>query len=64
MFLTQKVPTGPETWSVWDEPQRGTPALLDEGDLPAIDASGCLFCRKVDAHSALYGILERRWLED
>ena len=51
-------------FSVWDEPQRGTPALLEEGDLPAIDASGCLFCRKVDAHSALYGILERRWLED
>ena len=51
-------------FSIWDEPERGTPALLTEEDLPAIDASGCLFCRKVDAHSALYEQLERRWLSE
>ena len=49
-------------FSVWDEPERGTPALLDERDLPAVDASGCLFCRKVNADSALYETLEARWL--
>ena len=48
-------------FSIWDDPQRGTPAVLDEGDLPAIDASGCLFCRKVEADSRLYSILESRW---
>ena len=51
-------------FSVWDEPQRGTPALLDAGDLPRVDASGCLFCRKVNPGSALYETLERRWLGD
>ena len=49
-------------FSIWDEPQRGTPALLDEGDLARIDASGCVFCRKVKTGSALYETLERRWL--
>ena len=49
-------------FSIWDEPQRGTPALLDARDLPAIDASGCVFARKVEAGSALYEQLERRWL--
>ena len=49
-------------FSVWDEPERGLPALLDAGDLPAIDASGCLLARKVDADTALYEALERRWL--
>ena len=51
-------------FSIWDEPQRGTPALLDADDLPRIDASGCLFCRKVNAGTPLYEALERRWLGD
>ena len=51
-------------FSIWDEPERGTPALLEERDLPAIDASGCVFCRKVNAGTALYETLERRWLGD
>ena len=51
-------------FSIWDEPERGTPALLEERDLPAIDASGCVFCRKVNAGTALYETLERRWLCD
>lgn len=49
-------------FSIWDQPERGLPALLDENDLAAIDHSGCVFCRKVNADSALYEILERRWL--
>ena len=49
-------------FSIWDEPRRGLPALLDAGDLPAVDASGCLFARKIDAGTALYEELERRWL--
>lgn len=49
-------------FSIWNEPQRGMPALLDEGDLPAVEASGCVFCRKVKTDSALYRILESRWL--
>lgn len=48
-------------FSIWDEPQRGLPAVLGEGDLARADASGCVFARKVEAGSALYGILERRW---
>ena len=51
-------------FSIWDEPERGTPALLDGRDLPAIDASGCVFCRKVNADTALYETLEWRWLGD
>ncbi len=51
-------------FSVWDEPERGTPALLDTGDLPAIDASRCLFCRKVEAGSALYQVLEARYSDE
>ena len=51
-------------FSIWDEPQRGTPALLDAADLPRIDASGCLFCRKVNTGTTLYETLERRWLGD
>lgn len=55
--------TGSELrFSIWDEPERGTPALLNESDLPRIDASGCVFCRKVKTGSALYETLERRWL--
>ena len=49
-------------FSIWDEPQRGTPALLEEKDLARIDASGCLFARKVDPGTALYEALEKRWL--
>ena len=49
-------------FSIWDQPERGLPALLDADDLTAIDQSGCLFCRKVDAHSPLYALLEQRWL--
>lgn len=55
--------TGKELrFSIWDEPQRGMPALLEESDLPRIDASGCVFARKIDARGALYEQLERRWL--
>lgn len=49
-------------FSIWDEPERGLPALLEADDLPKIDASGCLFCRKVNADTPLYEALERRWL--
>lgn len=38
-------------------------ALLDAGDLPAIDASNCLFARKIDTGTAIYEALESRWLE-
>ena len=48
-------------FSIWDEPQRGLPAVLNEGDLARADASGCVFARKVEAGSELYAILERRW---
>lgn len=48
--------------SIWDEPERGLPALLEEGDLARIDASGCVFARKIDVGTTLFGILERRWL--
>ena len=55
--------TGSELrFSIWDEPERGLPALLDEIDLARIDTSGCLFARKIDAGTPLYEILERRWL--
>ena len=49
-------------FSLWDEPARGLPALLDTGDMPAICASGCLFARKVNPDTALYEELEGRWL--
>ena len=49
-------------FSIWDEPHRGTPALLDEHDLARVGESGCLFCRKVKTGSALYEALEARWL--
>ncbi len=49
-------------FSIWDEPQRGLPALLCESDLERIDASGCIFARKIDVGSTLYGVLEKRWL--
>lgn len=49
-------------FSIWDEPERGQPALLNEDDLARIDASGCIFCRKVNAGTKIYELLERRWL--
>lgn len=49
-------------FSIWDEPGRGLPAHLETQDLPRIDASGCLFARKVDALTPLFDALERRWL--
>lgn len=49
-------------FSIWNEPHRGMPALLECGDMAAIDASGCVFCRKVNAGTELYETLERRWL--
>ena len=49
-------------FSIWDEPERGLPALLDEGDLARVEASGCVFARKIDAGTRVYEILERRWL--
>lgn len=56
--------TGKELrFSIWNEPRRGTPALLNESDLSRIDASGCVFARKIGAGGALYEQLERRWLE-
>ena len=59
----EKKITGRELrFSIWDEPQRGTPALLEESDLARIDASGCVFCRKVKTGSALYRVLEDRWI--
>lgn len=49
-------------FSIWDEPARGLPALLGSEDLARMDASGCLFARKVDADTPLFDELERRWL--
>ena len=49
-------------FSIWDEPERGLPALLTEADLPRIDACRCAFARKVNVGTALYEELERRWL--
>ena len=57
----QKITGNELRFSLWNEPVRGLPALLDENDLPAIDASGCLFCRKVQTGSPLYERLEGRW---
>lgn len=60
----EKQITGNELrFSIWDEPQRGLPALLDEQDLERVDASGCVFCRKVKTGSVLYEMLEARWIE-
>ena len=48
-------------FSIWNEPQRGLPALLNMDDLPRIDASGCCFARKVDSASELGQKLLERW---
>lgn len=50
-------------FSIWDEPQRGLPAVLQSGDMERIDASGCAFARKVEADSPLFDLLEKRWYE-
>lgn len=49
-------------FSIWNEPERGLPALLTQHDLEAVDRSGCLFARKIDAKSALFDTLAARWL--
>ena len=49
------------TFSVWDEPRRGLPAVLCEKDLAAIDASGCAFARKVRPGTGLFKTLCTRW---
>jgi len=49
-------------FSIWNAPERGLPALLEESDLPAIEESGCIFCRKVNVGTPLYETLEKRWL--
>ena len=55
--------TGKELrFSIWNEPERGMPALLDERDLSCLDESKCFFARKIDAGTKLYEILEGRWL--
>ena len=48
-------------FSIWDEPERGLPAVLDSGDLKRIDASGCCFARKIEGNSALAKTLLERW---
>ncbi len=58
----ERMTNNPLRFSIWDEPERGMPALLEVSDLPVIDASGCVFCRKVNVDSHLYEILEERWL--
>ena len=60
--FAQRITGNELRFSIWDEPQRGMPALLNENDLVRIDMSGCVFCRKVETGSALYEKLERRWL--
>lgn len=48
-------------FSIWNEPERGLPALLNMGDLAKIDASGCCFARKIEGSSALAKLLLERW---
>ena len=48
-------------FSIWNEPERGLPAVLNTGDLEKIDASDCCFARKVDAQSELGRTLLARW---
>ena len=48
-------------FSIWDQPERGLPAVLDLGDLERMDASGCAFARKVEADSPLFDVLLTRW---
>ncbi len=60
--FAQKITGNELRFSLWDEPERGLPALLEERDLARADASGCVFARKVDAGTPLYELLERRWL--
>ena len=48
-------------FSIWDEPERGLPAVLNSGDLERIDASGCCFARKIEGSGALAKTLLERW---
>ena len=58
LFCGEKLYTLPMSQAEAD----GLAALLDAHDLEKIDASGCVFCRKVNAGTPLYEMLERRWL--
>ena len=40
-------------FSIWNEPERGLPAVLNMGDLEKMSASDCCFARKVDVDSEL-----------
>lgn len=48
-------------FSIWDEPKRGLPAVLNGGDLERIDASGCCFARKIEGSGELAKTLLERW---
>lgn len=48
-------------FSIWDEPERGLPAVLNGGDLERIDASGCCFARKIEGSGELAKTLLERW---
>ena len=47
-------------FTIWDDPTRGAPAFLDLRDLPAINASDAVICRKV-IDPELISVLEQRW---
>ena len=48
-------------FSIWNEPERGLPAVLNMGDLEKMSASDCCFARKVDVDSELGRALLERW---
>ena len=48
-------------FSIWNEPERGRPAVLNMGDLEKMSASDCCFARKVDVDSELGRALLERW---
>ena len=48
-------------FSIWNEPERGLPAVLNMGDLEKMSASDCCFARKVDVDSELGQALLERW---
>ena len=48
-------------FSIWNEPERGLPAVLNMGDLEKMSASDCCFARKVDVGSELGRALLERW---
>ena len=57
----ERITGEPLRFSIWDEPERGTPALLNERDIPAVLASGCVLCRKVDPSTPLFDRLSAIW---